>query len=62
MAVAVVPTVVLGNASEEVREAAGAAAATPVPVRDEDCVAGVALSVTVRVADSGCAADGVKVT
>jgi hypothetical protein len=46
----VVFTVVLEKARDMVKEAMGAAAGTPVPLRLDCCVAGDALSVTVRVA------------
>jgi len=58
----VVPTVVLGNASVGVSVAAGVAAAVPVPVSVDDCVVGVALSVTVSVAEKPAAVAGVNVT
>ena len=46
----VVFTVVLEKARDVVKEATGAAAGTPVPLRLDCCVVGDALSVTVRVA------------
>jgi hypothetical protein len=58
----VVPTVVLVNESEGVSAAIGAGAGVPVPVNVADCVVGVALSVTVRVADKLVAEAGVNVT
>jgi hypothetical protein len=58
----VVFTVVLGKASEAVNVAAGAAALVPVPVSAVDCVVGVALSVTVSVAEKPDAVAGVNVT
>lgn len=48
---AVVPTVVLGKASDEVNLAIGAGAGVPVPVSVADWVVGVALSVTVSIAE-----------
>ena len=58
----VLPTVVLGNRTEAVSFAMGAAVVVPVPVSEADCVFGVALSVTVRVAAYACAAAGLNVT
>jgi hypothetical protein len=58
----VVPTVVLGNASVAVNVATGAGGGVPVPVSVADCVVGVALSVTVRVAEKFVAEAGVNVT
>jgi hypothetical protein len=58
----VAPTMVLGKASVGVSVATGVAAAVPVPVSVDDCVVGVALSVTVNVAEKLAADAGVKVT
>jgi hypothetical protein len=55
----VVPTGVLGNASGELKVAA---AAVPVPVRDEVCGEPVPLSATESVAEKLVAEAGVKVT
>jgi len=55
----VVPTVVLGNESDGVSVAAGA---VPIPVSVADWVVGVALSVTVSVAEKPIADAGVNVT
>jgi hypothetical protein len=58
----VVCTVVLGNVSVGVSVATGVAAAVPVPVSVDDWVVGVALSVTVSVAEKPAAVAGVNVT
>ena len=58
----VVPAVVLGKASVGVSVTTGVAAAVPVPVSVADCVVGVALSVTVSVAEKLAAVAGVNVT
>ena len=59
---AVVPATVLGKASVGVSVATGVAAAVPVPVSVDDWVVGVALSVTVSVAEKLAAVAGVNVT
>jgi serine acetyltransferase len=58
----VVPTEVLGKVSVGVSVAIGAGAGVPVPVSVADCVVGVALSVTVRVAEKLVAEAGVNMT
>ena len=58
----VVPTVVLVNESDGVSAAIGAGAGVPVPVSVVDCVVGLALSVTVSVAEKLIAEAGVNVT
>jgi hypothetical protein len=58
----VVPLVAVKLSEDGVSVAMGAAAATPVPVSDVDCVAGVALSVTTNEAAKLLADAGVNVT
>jgi hypothetical protein len=58
----VVPTVVLVNESDGVSVAIGAGAGVPVPASVADCMVGVALSVTVSVAEKPAADAGVNVT
>jgi hypothetical protein len=61
-AVLVVPETAVKVSEAGVSEAIGAGGDVPVPVSMIDCVMGVALSVTVRVAEKPAAEAGVNVT
>ena len=61
-AVLVVPETDVNVSMAGVSEATGAGGGVPVPINAIDCVVGVALSVTVRVAEKPAAEAGVNVT
>jgi hypothetical protein len=58
----VVPETAINVSVAGVSEAIGAGAGVPVPINVIDCVVGVALSVTMRVAEKPAADAGVNVT